>query len=328
MSIGKKRITGACIALLIFLLAAFTLVGCGGNGQGSQAESGPAGSSAQAIVEDAGPFVLPDPNEVSSSQQPIMYDFVNGCLGLNDELVPMVGPVEEFVLAVKNGSDEVYVAMQYGGEGDYDIELFLPVFSSAPMLLDLDEADADSLKSALNALVDAGKATSVAEGTYTFYEVPYSVAFLDKSASLDMVDFEGLLGKYQVGEYKKRVEAGMGIPTEIIRAKCDLQAINEVSKIDFDDPFWDNVNYGSRIKVYKANGSSDYCILTPIHQKLVAGYGEPLYMFAVNGMSRNMTVEKLDQYLVEHGYESIDEAISSQNYATEDELERIGDFRG
>lgn len=272
------------------------------------------------------PYKLPELGSISLTQQPILYDFVNGSLGLHEDLISMTTATPYFTFVSKDGSSQLYVVMNYGHQSDNEMKNLLPIFSSAPVRIDLNEIEFNSFVNNISAYTEAGGILSSEEDDYTFYAIPYSVIMLDNNA-FDMIDSDWLLAKYDLGNLNEEIYAGMGIPTEIIREKCDIQAIKEACGIDFNDSFWDNVNYNSRIKVFNRSDKNDYCILTPIYKDLVAGYGDPLYMFMINGVNLMMTPESLNDYLLENGYESIDDALNNKVYATEKEYnDKFGDI--
>lgn len=312
----KRLFVAVAGSLFIFMLAFIPFSGC------TQSNSEDAAKEASvATTADVNPDTLPELSDISLIEQPVLYDFVDGSLGLHESFISLMDSTAYVVILVKDDSSVLHVAMHYGHQSDNQLKNLLPIFSSAPMEVELNDEKMKSFKNGIEALVDAGDVASLTEGDNTFYAVPYAVAFLGDTPLDDTIDLKSLIGRYTPGKLSSRIYDGMGIPTEIIRAECDLQAIEEVSGLDFNDPFWDNVNYESRVKVHKANDQSEYCIISPIFKKLVAGYGEPLNMFTVNGMDLMMAVGALDQYLIENGYESIEQALASQDYASKEEYD-------
>lgn len=269
------------------------------------------------------PYKLPELSSISLTQQPTLYDFVNGSLGLHEDLLSITTPTPYFTFIAKDGSSQLYVVMNYGHQSEQEMKNLLPILSSSPIRVDLNEVEFNGFINDIDLYDELGNINSVNEGDYTFYAIPYSVMMLDDS--FNMIDYDWIISKYEPGILSEEINNGMGIPTEIIRDKCDLQAIKNASNIDFNDTFWDNVNYNTNIKVYNRSDRTDYCVISPIYKPLVAGYGEPLYMFTVNGNDLMMTVENLNNYLIENGYESIDEALETKDYATSHEVEEKQD---
>lgn len=311
----KKSFTLVVISLLVFALAFISISGCAQNNNAPKEAT----AASTTPTTNANPDALPELSNISLAEQPILYDFVDGSLGLHENFISLMDSTAYFIILAKGDSSPLYAAIHYGHQSDKEIKNLLPIFSSAPIKIELNDEETTSFKTGIETLVSTGDVTTLTEGDNTFYAIPYRVAFLKDSPLTDAIDFTSLLGKYTPGEFSLRIHDGMGIPTEIIRRECDLQAIKEATGLDFNDPFWDNVNYESRIKVHKSNDQSEYCIIRPIFKKLVAGYGEPLNMFAVNGMDLMMTVDALDRYLIENGYESIEQALTAQDYASEEE---------
>lgn len=265
------------------------------------------------------PYSLPKVSDVSVTDSPILYDFVNGCVGLNEDIVPMVTTDSYFIIVSKEDSSRLFVVMNYGNQSEDEINNLLPVFSSSPIRVNLNEEQIKTFNNEVTELENSGSIKSYKEGDYTFYVIPYDVVILN-SSSIEVVDFKQLMNDKKPGDLATKISDGMGIPTEIIRGKCDVQRIKEISGIDFNDSFWDNVNYNAHIKVHK-HSDSDYCIISPIYKRLVAGYGDPINMFTVNGNDKMMTVDNLSDYLEHEGYESIEQALETKDYATQDEVD-------
>ncbi|MEC4175051.1 hypothetical protein VIN30_01120 [Adlercreutzia sp. R7] len=265
------------------------------------------------------PYSLPDIDSVSMTDSPILYDFVSGCVGLNEDIVPMVGIDSYFIIISKEDSSRLFVVMNYGNQSEDEINNLLPVFSSSPIRVNLNEEQFKTFNNEVAELENDGDIKSYKEGDYTFYVIPYSIVLLD-SSNIEVIDFKQLMNDKKPGDLAIKISDGMGIPTEIIRSKCDVQRIKEISGIDFNDSFWDNVNYNAHVKLHKRSGS-EYCIISPIYKRLVAGYGDPINMFTVNGDDKMMTVENLSDYLGHEGYEPIDQALKAKDYATQDEVD-------
>lgn len=265
------------------------------------------------------PYSLPKVDDVSATGSPILYDFVNGCIGLNEDIVPMVTTDSCFIIISKEDSSRLFAVMNYGNQSEDEINNLLPVFSSSPIRVNLSEEQIKTFNNEVTELENSGDIKSYKEGDYTFYVIPYDIVFLD-SSRIEVVDFKQLMNDKKPGDLANKISDGMGIPTEIIRSKCDVQRIKEISGIDFNDSFWDNVNYNAHVKVHK-HSDSDYCIISPIYKRLVAGYGDPINMFTVNGDDKMMTAENLSDYLEHEGYESIEQALKVKDYATQDEVD-------
>lgn len=265
------------------------------------------------------PYSLPGIDSVSMTDSPILYDFVSGCIGLNEDIVPMVTADSYFIVVSKEDSSRLFVVMNYGNQSEDEINNLLPVFSSSPIRVNLNEEQIKTFNNEVAELENGGDIKSYKEGDYTFYVIPYNIVLLD-SSNIEVIDFEQLMNDKKPGDLAIKISDGMGIPTEIIRSKCDVQRIKEISGIDFNDSFWDNVNYNAHVKVHK-HSDSEYCIISPIYKRLVAGYGDPINMFTVNGDDKMMTVENLSDYLEHEGYEPIDQALKTKDYATQDEVD-------
>lgn len=266
------------------------------------------------------PYTLPKADDVSVTDSPILYDFVSGCVGLNEDIVPMVTTDSYFIIVSKEDSSRLFVVMNYGNQSEDEINNLLPVFSSSPIRVNLNEEQIKTFNNEVTELENSGDINSYKEGDYTFYVIPYDVVILN-SSSIEAIDFKQLMNDKKPGNLANKISDGMGIPTEIIRGKCDVRRIKEISGIDFNDSFWDDVNYNAHVKVHK-HSDSDYCIISPIYKRLVAGYGDPINMFTVNDNDKMMTVDNLSDYLEHEGYESIEQALETKDYATQDEVDK------
>lgn len=262
-----------------------------------------------------GEYSIPKKDSVNQADAPLTYDFVNGSLGLNEDYVNMIGEAQ-CVFMTKSGSSKIYFSFKQGSEGDENsIKLYLPRFSKDPIQYYLKSED--EMSQFFNGLNSDQNVKKITEGDYTFY-----VTKISNISSLNNyygVDVSWLINNSLPGEQAKAIDAGQGIPVNIIREKCDLEKIKEVSGIDFNDSFWDNVNYGANIKCFNVSDKSKYVILSPTKQSVVAGE-EMVYSFTVNGTTLPMSKDALSDYLSKAGYQTIDVALTNHSYANTTEI--------
>lgn len=268
-----------------------------------------------------GEFTLPKKDTVNKEESPLMYDFLAGTLGLNEDYVDMVGGWQ-FVFATKEGSSKIYFAYKQGNEGTDSIKLFLPRFSSEPLQYYLkSEEEMNNFFSQLDK--NEGEAVEkVKEGEYTFYIIKK----IEKLEGFNAVDIDWMKNNSVQGDESKAIDAGQGYPTNIIREKCDLEKIKEVSGVDFNDKFWDTVNYNAKIKCFNVQDRSKYIVLSPVRQSVVAGE-DMVYSFSVNGTVLPMDKETLSDYLEKAGYESIDTALTNHSYANQTEISNATELK-
>lgn len=260
-------------------------------------------------------FNVPAVQDINQKDSPLLYDMKSGTLGLNEDYVKMIGS-KTFVFATKKGSSKIYVSWKQGNEGnELSINLYLPRFSTEPLQYYFkSEEEMNKFISGVDSDKNIDKIT---EGEYTFY-----VASSDKVNLEDMSsDFYGLslnffINNSNPGDLQKAVDNGKGIPTSILRAKCDLDSIKKVSGIDFNDPFWDNVNYNAS---YKSFNGDKYVIISPVLQEVVAGTGH-IYSFSINDNVYPMDREDLDALLKKNGFEDTETAVNNHVFANKGDM--------
>ena len=263
-------------------------------------------------------YNLPAVDEVTTDT-PMLYDYVRGCLGMNTDY-DMIS-TSYYVFCTKEGSSKFYLATQIA-EGGASIEIYLPKFSTEPgAWYAANEEEKDALLEALESVAE-----KTVEGDYIFYTINCSeVGYEDFNAS----DFGGLNLNNEFdldkGYTETEVEdGGQGYPTSLIREVCDLDAIYEYYNIDFNDSFWDTVNYGAKIKCYMRDDSTTYCVLQPIITKYVSD-GDFVYSFSVNGEVFPGDVDSIDEYLTEEGYQTTSQALSNMIYCSQTEYDELVD---
>lgn len=263
-------------------------------------------------------FSLPSADEVSV-ETPMLYDYVMGCLGANTDY-DMISS-NYYVFATKEGSSKFYLSILLDGQGDETINTYLPKFSTEPAAWYASDGDEkDTLLEALESV-----ATKTTEGEYIFYTIDTSeVGYEDFDASnfggLNLnTDFDTSTGYTET----EVTDGGQGYPTSLIREKCDLDKIYELYNIDFNDSFWDSVNYGAKIKCYMRDDSSTYCVLQPTVIRYISD-GDFVNTFLVNGDYPVLgDVDTLDAYLIEEGYQTTSQALSNMVYCTQTEYDAL-----
>lgn len=260
-------------------------------------------------------FALPDTtSNISLADYPMLYDTVAGTLGLNEQNVSMVSNCGYYVFATKEDSSKIYFAYKVANEGDYGIDLYLPRFSTEPLEYNFkSESSRDQFFDGVNSDSDIKR---IDEGDYIFYIATSSS--IDDSGELYGLDITWLVNNSLPGTAQNAIEAGQGYPTSVIRKVCNLDDIKSSSNIDFNDKFWDTVNYGAQIKCYY-HDKSKYVIISPTIQKVASGMDD-IYSFTVNGNTLPMDEESLNAYLTKNGYESIDTALTNHSYANQSEI--------
>lgn len=270
-------------------------------------------ASKPAFLEEE--YSLPKKDSINQANAPLTYDFINGSLGLSEDYATMIGEAQ-CVFMTKSGSSKVYFSFKQGNEGDErSIKFYMPRFSREPIQYYLKSED--EMSQFFSGLDSDQNVEKVTEGDYTFY-----IVNLNNISSLNDyygVDISWLINNSLPGEQAKAVEAGQGIPVNIIREKCDLEKIKEVSGIDFNDSFWDDVNYNAQIKCFNVSDKSKYVVLSPTRQSVVAGE-EMVYSFTVNGTTLPMNKDGLNDYLSKAGYQTIDTALANHSYANQTEI--------
>lgn len=262
---------------------------------------------------------------------PIMYDFVNGSLGLNEDYVDMVDGGKAFIAVNDTRPDEASVFVAYlhqnPGDGAYrkNIDRLLPMFSQAPYRYQFDNKEQkqqflDYVKNYRENYADNSEIYEmvpetqvVKEGDYTFYIADYGVV---EGNNRDLFDDRKL--SRNKGAMQTAIDNGMGIPTYIIREKCDLEVLKSCStRTDFTHSFWDNNNYKERLKCYKKGSTTDYIVLSPDFTHETSSSKEWFPTYAMNGAvwSPGGSLEQIDQMLADHGFESINETLSRGEYA-------------
>lgn len=268
-------------------------------------------------------FTIPvSVKNLETTDTPILYDYVNGTFGLNEEGVSMTPSKDIYIFLTKKDSSKVYFSYIKAKEGDINVQYYLPSFSTSPLGFYLDsEEDMESFFKSLNKMDGEEGFLKLEEKEYTFYVVP--------SLEVKSVDVSWLIQNSTPGStFTQILDGGLGYPTNIIRQKCDLEAIKSNCNIDFSNSFWDNNNYESHIKCVLKDSSlknktnEKYVVLTPAYKKIVSD-GDPVYTYDINGYSYNMSLESVEKYLKDNGYISIDEAKSQQSYASYSEFQAV-----
>lgn len=322
---NKKQFLGisigvVAIIIIAFVLNVFILPNQGSGDQGSNP------------VWQQNPYNLPKLEEIDVATSPIMYDFVNGSLGINDDIVSVCGDISKYIIAAKEGSSRIYVTriqgMNNGSGFSESIKNYMPNFSGEPVRVNI--TSEEYLNNFMNGLEsdsfkDGSGVKKYKEGDYTFYVVDYGNE--DNEGRVYGVDFATPLKEISLGNYEKTIENGRGISTDVIRKNCDLEQIKEMFNIDFNNEFWDTNNFMSNIKCFSNatddNGQRKYAVLSPIAVKMIAGSDEMIYTYSINGNELNMPIDSLDQFLSENGYETATEAVKNGVYATKIEANDV-----
>ncbi|MDR2672421.1 MAG: hypothetical protein LBC35_03870 [Coriobacteriales bacterium] len=276
------------------------------------------------------PFNLPAINQVDLQEDPNLYDFLYGSLGWHTDIISLESDMC-YAILVKDYSSVFYISSYMPVSGDIVSFKLMPLaFGSAPYKFSLDsEENKDRFYTLLETIEEKYNC-----GEYDLYilrsknESPNGIGFNENKfgpLSFAQVDVSNLSLAQQ------SIKQGLGYDTSLLREKFSDNLL-QFNKIDIFDPFWDNINFGSRIKVERIDETKatkaligDYCILSPAIIQIVYGEGatEPFYGFALNNFAANVDTESLNEYLVNMGFESIDQALANKKYASQEELEEI-----
>lgn len=319
---NKKVVIGVAVILAVVLvsLIGFNLLNRQSNGSDDK-------DSIPSYLNND--FSIESSSDVSRSSSPMLYDFIIGGVGTYDNLVDLKNDKSPFIVVVtKTDSSKIYYSYNGGyGQGDsINIINLLPSFSSEPEHYYL-KTEEDT--KAFHDLLDSSESiikNSATEGDYQFYVIDYYELINNYNGKLGAVNFDDLLNDVQPGQLKRQLDNGYGYPTDIIRKCGDLDSIKEKTHYDFNDSFWDNVNYGEYIKSYKTDGSDDFVVITPMTVEVVAGTGTYSNTYAVNGNSTFYSTRDVDEYLTENGYQTVEEALKSADYANESEINSAFDL--
>lgn len=255
-------------------------------------------------------------------ETPIMYDFVNGTLGLNETYVDMVQGGKVF-FATRDDSNTCYVSYIADSERpDSDINHYLPKFSSEPVAYTFEsKAQKDSffdwLKNGFWLYGELCESEIVKEGDYTFYIADYG-DILNGCEKRDDFHFYYIQNNQQPGKMQKAIDGGMGIPTYIIREKCDLEGLKNFSKTtDYTLSFWDTVNPGEQLKCYKKGSTTDYVVISPTLTHETSSSEEWFPTFSINNtvLSPGGSLEHVEKVLEYNGLESLSDTLTRCAYS-------------
>lgn len=264
-------------------------------------------------------FKLKHVSDISVTDTPNMYDFVNGSIGMNNPDIDMVTD-NVYVFVTKDDSSRFYVAKKPKFEGSNSIKQLLPFFSSEPIgfFFETDE----QIKDFVDTVSSEETTKKIEEDGFTFYVV--DAGLIDADTHYHGFNVTWFNDNAQQGNMDKFANVnGHGYPTNIIRENCDLNAIKEAYGVDFNDDFWNSVNYGAQIKCYNTKNKDVYCVLTPSTVNLVAGSDVKINTFLVNGFNFNTDKDGVSSILTEAGYQTVDEAINYGAYATYDQVKSL-----
>ena len=267
-------------------------------------------------------FVLEN-EDVNRATSPMLYDFMAGGVGTYDDLVSLRDGRPFVAIVTRDNSSKIYLSYNAGyGQGfSTNVLALLPSFCSEPRYHYLKSEDE---MRGLHELLETSQVVSkrAVEGENHFYIIDFPRLQQDSAGRLGTLDINDLISKTQPGRLQRELENGHGYPTDIIRRCADVDNIKRVTHYDFDDPFWDRVNYGSYLKSYEMDGSG-FVILTPIVKETVAGSGTYVNTFSVDGVAIWDTIESLDRHLADSRHQGVEDTISQKSYALDSEIARV-----
>lgn len=269
--------------------------------------------SSPASITTQSDFLLPQAEQVSAEETPLLYDFTNGCLGYKSHDVDMFKD-EVFVLCTKKDFSSVYGVYKPQVAGDESLYINLPFLSNEPVALHLQTEDAkNDFYNYVSNLTEQGKIKKIQEGEYTLYVVPAQLTIDGQSAKVGWhgIDLNKLYSNHQAGRYGRKYLQGEGYSTEMIRACCDLEHIKKVFHYDFNDEFWDTYNFACLLKLHKKDNPDDCLYVTPMVQYDGAAK-EAHYTFQSIFYGDNLNL--FNDYCKKGGYETPEEAIENPDY--------------
>lgn len=333
MSDKKRNILIVSIVLSIFLvlIIAFVISNCS---KPSNKQESPVFFNTQTKSSS-----LPNFWDVDVDSEPLMYDFLYGTINWHSNVLPPLTQVTGFMIAKDTEENRFYVSYSTPSESEGS-QWAPPLFANAPLelesLLETTDGEGYTKDKFTNDL--AAYAGTQKEGKWEFSWLWYDeIVALDaihgtqgwnNYSNWQFVDLSPFIRNTEQSEIQKAIAAGQGIPTDYLRAK-EVANIKK-SGWDINDSFWNNVNYASHVKCKKIknveqpkdgyNITGDFVYLTPKYR--IIG-NTPVYFFTVN----NLWDMHVADVLPEHGYQSVDDALSNPTYLSQEEINKTDTLR-
>lgn len=258
-------------------------------------------------------FLLPHADQVNPAEEPLLYDFTNGCLGYQSHDIDMFND-DAFVFCTRGESSSVYGVYKAEVAGDSCLFLSLPNLSHEPIAMNFQTDDErNDFYSSINDLVNKGKVKKASEGEYTLYVVPSALTLDGQSAKVGWhgIDLNILYSNHTPGHFGKKYLQGEGYSIDMIRKCCDLQYIKKVFHYDFNDKFWDTYPFGCLLKLHSKSNPNDCLYVTPtIHYDGAAK--ESQYSF--NSIFYGDILNLFNSYCTKNSYETPEEASKNPDY--------------
>ncbi len=305
----ESTVKNVLVLAVVFILLAslFVCPSCGtpisvGDNRGKPAVSAQEAKTTQTISLPFG----------RHKEKNILGDFIYGTNGWHSDITYNTLSCE-YIFMFQEGYEGFYLATRRSRGGVMKLVIMIPAPSSAPVFYS-EEGKMSNIREELEDALSKERAKKITFEDYVFYSLDELKLFSEDREKYEnfcgMNLFNWWLEIYQDSLITQDIKDGKGYPTQWIRDTVDVKRIKESTEIDFNHPFWDEVNFGSKFRSYRDDGT--YVVLKPT-RGIENNEGPPENTFTIDD-ELFATKKSVEEHLEKEGYESISTALAKENF--------------